>query len=521
MKQLNLKQGTPEWDAHRGNTHNGSEASMMMGVHANVSRNELIHMKATATEQEFSDYVQKHVLDKGHRIEAEARPIIEGRIDDDLFPVTATTDDGYLSSSLDGMTMDNLIIWECKQWNKEKAESVFAGKVPECDYWQVVQGLAVTEAKRAIYTVSDGTNENTISCELTPTIEMFDRLLAGWKQFDKDVAEYKAKLEAGEIKSHVEAVSEPVEDLPAIHYQLNGLALTSDLNAFKAKADLLVERLSQPLKTDNDFATAETIIKILGKAEKALQEARDSVTGEIKDVDAFFKATAAYQEHLRQARLAAEKDVKAKKDKIRAQIEAGAKQSFQQHFDAANAQLEGVTLPRYQIDFSAAMKGKKKLDSLQSAVDDELAKAKIDITQMLDEIKVNLAVFNELAADHKFLFADLQDLITKPKDDLVAAIKVRIAEHEAEQARLAEESRKKAEQDAVKAADPDDGEQLPLAAEKEPEFIGMDLAKGKDETAVLTRGRPSNEELIQVIAKHYNVKPIVAAGWLKEVAEAA
>lgn len=65
---------------------------------------------------------------------------------------------------------------------------------------------------------------------------------------------------------------------------------------------------------------------------------------------------------------------------------------------------------------------------------------------------MNIASLNELAANHKFLFHDAQDLVQKANDDLVALIKVRINEHEqAEQKKSddAELARQQAEQQAA------------------------------------------------------------------------
>jgi predicted phage-related endonuclease len=75
----------------------------MLGISTLVTRTELLHMKATGTAQEFSDWVQKNILDYGHQVEALARPLVEELIGEDLYPVTCS--DGRLSASCDGLTM--------------------------------------------------------------------------------------------------------------------------------------------------------------------------------------------------------------------------------------------------------------------------------------------------------------------------------------------------------------------------------------------------------------------------------
>lgn len=528
MITINKKQGSDEWKADRASQRNASEASIIMGVHDNVKRDELIHMKATGTEQEFSAWVQKNVLDKGHAVEALARPIIENDLGDDLFPVVGCSDDEYLHASYDGLTFDQTTVWECKQWNKAKAESVSQNKVPECDYWQVVQELAVSGAEQAIYTVTDGTEENTVSAEMKRSEADIKKLYSAWAQFDEDLAAYKTKLTAGEIEQPKQAQSEVIRDLPAVTYKMNGLALTSDLPAFRQQAEALIEKSKQPLETDDDFATAETLVKVFKSAEDKLAGIAEQVLGEVQDIDAFTKDLKQIQEQIRQARLATDKQVKSEKDRRRIEIINKAQHDLNNHIQAQQAKLDGYALPAYQADFVGAMKGKKTIDSLQSAANDELARAKIDISQRADEMQRNLKSFTALAADHKFLFADIQQLLWKEEGDFVAMVKSRIADHKAaEEQRLAVERERIRQEEAAKAARKaeaellaaehhskpaqqarggDDGEELPLAAEHKP---------------APHMPRPRNSDLIAVIANHYGVSQNVAAGWLKEMAVAA
>jgi predicted phage-related endonuclease len=531
MKQLKLTQGSDDWKANRHLQRNASEASMIMGVHSNVKRDELIHMKATATEQEFSDWFQKNVLDHGHKVEALARPFIEDEIDEDLFPMVGCTDDEYLHSSFDGLNFDQTIVWECKQWNKEKAASVNDQKVPECDYWQVIQELEVSGAGLAIYTVSDGTKENTISVRLPCPYKDIKKLYAAWKQFDEDLEIYKTKLANGEIKQTVQAQAEVLLDLPAITYEMNGLALTSNFDKFKVQARELIKKSREPLVTDDDFATAESLVKVFKSAEDKLSGLSEQVIGEVSDIDAFIKELKQVSEGMRQARLATEKLVTAEKQNRRQEIINKAQHDLNNHIQAQQAKLDGYALPSCNADFAGAMKGKKTIESLQSAANDCLANAKIAISQQADEGAANLKAFNELAVDHKFLFADLQQNLFKPADDFTAMIKSRIADHkEAEEKRLEAERERIRQEEADKAAlaanrpepkhDPEP-EELPLAAEK-PVHVGVDMASGPDRQATTSISRtnakrPSDSMIIEVLALHYRVHESKIIEWLLEM----
>ena len=93
MKIHELVQGSDEWAAFRLAHHGASEAAAMLGLSKKTTRSELLHMKHTGTPKEFSDWVQKNILDYGHEVEAMARPIIEELIGEDLYPVTCSNED--------------------------------------------------------------------------------------------------------------------------------------------------------------------------------------------------------------------------------------------------------------------------------------------------------------------------------------------------------------------------------------------------------------------------------------------
>ena len=124
MKLIDTVQGTDQWHAERAKHFTASEAPVMMGDSAKLRRNELLHMKATGSEREYSEWVQKNLFDKGHAYEASMRPIIEKLIDDDLFPATATDSAGWLLASFDGITMARDTLYEHKMWNEALAQAV-------------------------------------------------------------------------------------------------------------------------------------------------------------------------------------------------------------------------------------------------------------------------------------------------------------------------------------------------------------------------------------------------------------
>jgi len=256
MKILSLVQGSDEWLAARAKYRTASEASSMMGV-GPVSRSELLRMKATGDEQEFSRWVLEVLFAKGHKVEALARPIAEGFIGEELFPVTAVDDAGYLLASYDGLTMCETICWECKLWNDAKAADVGHGKVPDADYWQVVQQLLVSGAEKCLYMVTDGTPEKSVFMwvGVGDVCNDFEVLLDHWGQFDADLASYVHQ------EVVVEAVGHAPEDLPALRVEVTGMVTASNLAAFKDHALAVFGGINTELSTDSDFANADKTVK--------------------------------------------------------------------------------------------------------------------------------------------------------------------------------------------------------------------------------------------------------------------
>lgn len=84
-----LQQGSDDWHHLRASHFCASEAAAMLGLDPRVSRSELIRMKATGDEREYSEWVQRNLLDKGHEIEGAAIEIAEEKIGEELYPLVA------------------------------------------------------------------------------------------------------------------------------------------------------------------------------------------------------------------------------------------------------------------------------------------------------------------------------------------------------------------------------------------------------------------------------------------------
>ena len=384
----------------------------------------------------------------GQEAEAKARPIAEEIAGVEVYPIVATLEvEGMaLLASFDGIDLLDEVIWENKMLNQALVEQVADGDLEPHYYLQLEHQLLVSSAQRALFTTSDGTPEGTHPLWYESKPERRAQLIAGWKQFSADLATYVQP----EPKP-APVVAEPMESLPAVSMRLDGkLAVVSNLPDFATALRAFIERIPAKPDTDQDFANAEAACKSLKRAEDALTAGEDAALGEMVDFEAMRRQVRDLKELARATRLATEKLVTARKEQIRGEIVAGGVAALRDHIASLNTRLGKPYMPQVPADFGGVVKGKRTVDSLRGAVNDELARCKIAANEVADRIQVNLNTLRELASAHAFLFADTATIVLKQPEDLTMLVKARIAEHQAaEQARLeAERERIRVEEQA-------------------------------------------------------------------------
>ena len=444
----NAPQGSAAWLAARSKHFCASEAAAALGQSKYTTRDELLRQKATGLTEEVSPAKQR-IFDAGHEAEALARPIAEEIAGTEFYPVVATREvDGMpLLASFDGIDVLDDLIWENKMLNQSLVQQVQAGDL-EPHYWlQLEHQLLVSGATRALFTTSDGTPEGTHPLWYESKPERRAQLIAGWKQFSADLAAYVPP----EPKP-APVVAEAMESLPAVSMRLDGkLAVVSNLPDFATALRAFIERIPAKPDTDQDFATAEAACKSLKRAEDALTAGEDAALGEMVDFEAMRRQVRDLKDLARATRLATEKLVTARKEQIRGEIVAGGVAALRDHIASLNTRLGKPYMPQVPTDFAGVIKGKRTVDSLRSAVNDELARAKIAASEIADRIQINLGTLRELAGAHAFLFADTATIVLKQPDDLTMLVKARIAEHQAaEQARLDAERDRIRQEEAAK-----------------------------------------------------------------------
>lgn len=492
-----LRQGSDEWHRFRLEHNGASEAAAMLGLSKKVTRSDLMRMKHCEIPREFSDWVQKNILDYGHEVEERARPIVEAMIGEELYPATYSY--GKLSASCDGLTMDGETAFEHKQWNAALAQAVRMGVLPDEHQPQCQQILLVTGAKRVIFVCSDAA-ENMVCMEVFADKSWQQKIVAGWSQFDADLATYQPQ------EVIPAAVAAPITDLPALAIEITGRVVASNLAQWRDVVTARIAEINTKLQSDNDFATAEKTVKFLEDGEKRIALVKAQAQAQATDIDTIFRAMDDISAEMRAKRLELDKLVKARKESIRAEIVAQGRTSIEAHVEMLNKRIGKPWMPRAVPDFAGAIKGKKTITSLRDAVDTELARSKIAANEAADRIELNLNRLRELAKGCESLFADAQTLVMKDADALEAIVKQRIAEHKAAEVKRldAERERIRAEEaeraDAEARARTDPGARVYQSPETQPtvnQTIAQAGAHGAAGERMAAQAAPTNPNLWQ------------------------
>lgn len=431
-------QGSAAWHAARAKHFCASEAAAALGLSKYTTRDELLRQKATGLAEEVSPAKQR-LFYAGHQAEALARPIAEGIAGTEFFPVVATREvEGMpLLASFDGIDLLDEVIWEHKLLNDSLVQQVQAGDL-EPHYWlQLEHQLLVSGATRALFTTSDGTPEGTHPLWYESKPERRAQLIAGWKQFAEDLAAWVQP----EAKS-APVVGKTPDNLPALLIQVTGAVTASNLPEYKAHALEVFKGINRALSTDQDFATAESTVKWCADVESRLAAAKEHALSQTATIDELFRTIDDISAEARRTRLELDKLVKARKEEIRGEIVAGGIAALRKHIDELNAAMPVSYMPQVPADFAGAIKNKRTVESLRSAVNDELARAKIAASEIANRIHANVKTLQASG----LVVHDTAALVLKAPDDLAAIIANRV---------MAEQQRQEAERERIRKEEAD------------------------------------------------------------------
>ena len=439
MNIINLTQGTPEWHAHRRNHFNASDAPAMLNESPYKSRARLLKECAIGITEDIDEATQAR-FDQGHTFEALARQKLETQLGEDLYPCVAVLD--KYSASFDGMTMTEDLIFEHKTLNDSIRNTANAEELPLHYRIQMEQQLMISGATVCLFVGSKWDGEECTEWkqfEYKTDTALRQRIIDGWAQFEKDLQSYE----------HVEII-EPekkvVRDLPMVSVRVTGELVACNLADVKPVFDqFLMNALKNP-QNDDEFAQVEAESKIARAAAKKCLDVKQQILSQMLSISEVTRTLDEYAEKFNALGLLQEKAYKQGRDAKKAEAKAFREGNYKKHIDALNSELAPcylVLTEEQKPDFIGAMKNQRLLSSLYEKLDAELSRAKIEADSAARLIRANLSALDQYASEYRFLFNDLQSIITKPADDFENVVKMRVSEHQQAEAKRIEAEREK------------------------------------------------------------------------------
>ncbi|WP_219209186.1 YqaJ viral recombinase family protein [Variovorax boronicumulans] len=453
MEILELKQGSPEWHAHRAAHRNASDAPAMMNCSPYKTRTQLLHEMKTGVTAAVDPATQRR-FDAGHLFEGLDRPRAEAVIGEELFPVVGA--EGILSASFDGLTFG----WDINYEHKTLNDELRAVMVPGCTgavlplmyRVQMEQQTMVSGAKKSLFRATKWKGKELVEerqCWYEPDAALAAEILAGWEQFEKDLAAY---VPAEPVAPR--ALGATRERLPALVFEVRGEIAESTLDAYKVKALAVIGDIPSKPETDQQFADAKEDAKFCREIQEAMGYAEAAALGRMVTVDEALKVMRFIGETAKRKAIDLENAVTAEEKRRKQQMVIDAATALREHVDALDKRLGHPYMPgaSRSADFDGAIKGKRSVPSMQDAVDSTLAQAKIATNATAERIDANLKHLNAEAGEFLTLFPDVGVLVLKQADDFAAVVKLRVADQRAKDQKKADDLRESLAQEARNTA---------------------------------------------------------------------
>ena len=451
MKTIQVTQGSTQWLDLRRQYDTASECPVMMGASKYQTRADLMRQKATGITPDV-DPRQQALYDRGHATEGASRDILEEKTGEAFYPVTAVDEARKLLASVDGITMDDSTLFEHKLYSQSLAAQVQAGDLDPHYYWQLEQQLLVTGAEKVIFVCSDGTPDNWAQMEYRAVPGRADQLIAGWKQFNEDLAAY--------IPSPADVVVIPkaASSLPIVFdMRVEGKIVSCNVEQYKPAALAFIAEINTKLTTDQHFADAKADATFCRDSADKLELAIEQALGQMGDINTAINTVREIAAAFDAKGLALEKLVESQTKAIKESHVLRGQAALKAHIDALNTRLGKPYMPTVAADFGTTVKNKRTVESLRNSVDTELARAKIAASEIADRIHANREDLKPgLGAipgdDWISLFPDFAQVCTKSTEDFrnlrIARVEAERQRREAARSAIRAEEQAKAEKDA-------------------------------------------------------------------------
>lgn len=515
--EVKLVQGSQAWLDHRAKYNNSSDAPAMMGVSKYKKRDQLLDEAVTGIYPEVDEATQRR-FDDGHRFEALARDWVKENLNITFVP-TVFINDG-LSASLDGRDITKKRHFEHKSLNKDLVK-FFNGYDKDLDQSKLdkqyriqmeQQFMCNPKAEECLFMASKFDKNNVLLEKhyfwYTPDKALQAEIAAGWVQFGKDKKNHKPTIVAPP------PIVTTIEPMPAISISVSAQVLDTNVDAvFKHHKTFISDiKPADKLVSDEDFGYGEKLLKFCAEFEKSCKEAENTALNQAASVHDFINKVREMGSSTRDIRLVYEKVIDKKKDSIK---KAAIKKASDEYDTKLIEQetLLGIELSPHLAapKFAEAIKNSKKIESMQSKINDCLAKAKSELTTVVAAITEKLNYLSTVDQSYQHLINEA-DLVHFDLD----VIKLKVDAIKADEDKRIAERDEKAKADAVEELKTSQPSQETPDQGAKPSGINAVATTVVEQTPIQSNP-PSKMAITMQVANANNVTTAVAEAWLYQI----
>ena len=278
-----------------------------------------------------------------------------------------------------------------------------------------------------------------------------EKLIKGWDQFQKDLADYEPEAKVEQVKAAELSI------IPFPVCKVEGSLITTDLDSVIEKATQFSHNeMKKQLETDQDFANKEQINKDIKKARARLKTLADDVQNEFTSYADFAKQVKELDSIFQKLGSHGERQVKEEKTKRKAQLVADTEAELMDFYAASNKVLGKIKIQDVvdiEPDFTTPLKNKRTLESMKEALNVAVTHIKLQVGEALPVVQENLLYATSNADDYKFLFHDITEILTQPTESFKAVVDSRITKHNESVERHNKELARKQAADEQQAAE--------------------------------------------------------------------
>ena len=217
--------------------------------------------------------------------------------------------------------------------------------------------------------------------------------------------------------------------MQALKITLSGEIQSSNFDDWKSDLLAEIKTIGTSLATDEDFSAATANVKRLKKAEKALKDAKQSALDQAADIQQLFKAIDEVREEARQTRLTLERQIKARKQEIKASVVAGGIDTIKAFIAEQSEDFQLIKHSDFldEAFFLEALKGRSTLKTSEKAIGKLCKKIKQSITDKAASVTNNAAALAAMPAAEQALFQDRAELLAMEPSALNEVIDSRLS----------------------------------------------------------------------------------------------